>query len=166
MPLIAALRARGARVGFILLAGILAGANQPARAQGSTNAERPIGLYQCQERIQIGGASPAILLEGDFTILTDTLLVNATPGPCRYDQRTTGVGRMMYQCADVLLTFDRKDPLRHPEYTVSAVVSQPVRTCSAQRADGSCARYVTENVERTVRRSGILHPVKVPATRP
>jgi len=106
------------------------------------------------------------MLEGDFTILSDTLLVTATPGPCRYDMRTTGVGRMIYQCADITLTFDRKDPLRHPEYSVSAVVTQPVRTCAQQRGDGGCARYVMEQVERTVRRTGVLHPVKVPAGRP
>ena len=74
----------------------------------------PDGRYTFEERPT---GTPRVL-EGTFIVLRDTILVDATPGPCRYNPRTTPGGPIMYLCADVSLSFDRRDPVMKATYTL------------------------------------------------
>jgi hypothetical protein len=104
-------------------------------------------------------------LDGEITVERDTILVEATPGPCHYDVLRSRSTTVVYRCADVFLAFDRYDPIDRATYSLVTTVNVPVRTCAryTTTTDGRrvCAQMRTETVPREVRRSGRLRPQRV-----
>ena len=128
----------------------------------------PDGRYTFEERPT---GTPRVL-EGTFIVLRDTILVDATPGPCRYNPRTTPGGPIMYQCADVSLSFDRRDPVMKATYTFSTTEAKPKVVCTrftiGPNGARECAESSTQFVDQTVSHSGTLraHRVDASATPP
>jgi hypothetical protein len=99
-------------------------------------------------------------LEGTFVVLRDTILVDATPGPCRYDTHSTAGGPITYQCADVSLSFDRRDPVMKATYAFITTEPKPKVVCTrftiGPNGAQQCAESRTEFVDQTVRHTGTL----------
>ena len=141
------------------------GAGACAKRGATAPAPLPIveGVYQFAER-------PSQLdepIEGTFTIAGDTLLLDARPGPCRYDEQASwGKNHpFTYHCADVTLTFDRYSPLSRSNYRTTTTVYDR-RTVCVQYATNSagqrvCVQQETQTVPRRVNVSGALHPTRV-----
>ena len=124
-----------------------------------------VGSYRFEERVSTGDGLQSMVLEGVFTVRRDTVVVDATPGPCRYDRRSTRGGAFVYNCADVTLRFDRDDPVRRSTYTVTVTVRTQRTVCVryATSATGQrfCAQTRVEESESSAPRSGPLNPRRV-----
>ena len=101
-----------------------------------------------------------MVIEGTVTITPDTVLLDMSPGPCRYDERSTVSTSISYRCADVLVGFDRSNPLMRASYAVPMLESVPVRVCVRYTTNAAgqqtCAQFGTEYQERRVMRNGLL----------
>lgn len=140
-----------------------------AAACGSkgTPAPKPLpiveGVYEFSERpTQMDEA-----IEGRVTILGDTLLVDARPGPCRYDEQASwGKNHpFTYQCADITLTFDRYYPIDRASYRTTTIVNERHTVCVQYTTNAAgqqlCTRTETQTVPRRVSLSGSLHPRRI-----
>src|SRR5215467_4276468 len=112
--------ARASHVVTIVAAVLVAGACHAAKANGDelTPSQRQVGVYRFSDRISTDTATTETIdLEGQFVVLGDTITVEARPGPCRYDTRTTLGGPILYQCGQNLtLSFDRHQPIARATY--------------------------------------------------
>ena len=132
---------------------------------GSVAATAPTvnrdGRYAFEER----PAGTSRTVEGTFIVLRDTILVDATPGPCQYDARTTPGGPILYKCADISLSFDRRDPVMKARYDYATTESKPkvvcVRYTVGPGGTQTCAETRTDFVAQTVEHSGALRPHRV-----
>lgn len=119
-----------------------------------------IGAYRFTEH-----AGEDMDLDGYFIVEADTVSIEATPGPCRYDRDRASLLSLTYRCGDVTYVFDRTDPVRKATY--SAIVRM-------QKTRQVCARYAVNNQGRQVcveyrnevyfvdaRRSGLLRPQRM-----
>lgn len=84
---------------------------------------------------------------------------------CRYEQdKSTGMA-ITYTCGDVMLVFDRADPVRKARYvtTLHLIESKVVCARYTQNSNGQtvCAESRTETVYRDARRSGTLRVQRV-----
>ena len=129
-------------------------------AASSTRANprsNQVGAYRFTQRV-----AEDLELEGILVIEADTLSIEATPGPCRYDQMRSNVLTVSYTCADVYYTFDRTDPLLTARYSAVAHLRDSRVTCARYTVTSTgqqvCAETRTETVYRDVRRSGLLQP--------
>jgi hypothetical protein len=122
-----------------------------------------IGVFRFLEYVP--GTSPGVTLEGEISVDRDTILVEDTVRPCRYDELRSRRTTVVYNCADVFLAFDRYNPIDRATYSLVTTVNVPVRTCAryTTTTDGRrvCAQMRTEMVPRDVRRSGRLRPQRV-----
>ena len=116
-----------------------------------------IGVYRFTERPQGVNAT----IEGRVLVTHDSVVVEAEPGPCRYDTHTSAGGPIVYQCADVTLSFDRFDPVGHANYRMNKTVMDRKTTCARFTTDSKgnqvCAQQQTETTERVVPVTGTLH---------
>jgi hypothetical protein len=131
-----------------------------ACAQHGANAPAPpvrIGVYRFTERPN--GVNTTI--QGRVLVTHDSVVVEAEPGPCRYDPHTTAGGPIVYQCADVSIAFDRFDPVGRATYRTTKTVMDRKTTCIRYTTDSSgkqvCAQQQTETTEREVPVTGTLH---------
>jgi hypothetical protein len=149
-------------VAAILLIGISEGC-VPSSSRGSAASASRVGVFRFLERVP--DTSPGVTLEGGITVETDTILVEAAPGPCHYDNLRSRGTTVVYRCAEVFLYFDRSNPIDRARYSLVATVNVPVTTCAryTTTTDGRrvCAQVRTEMVTREVRRSGRLRPQRV-----
>jgi hypothetical protein len=119
-----------------------------------------VGAYRFTEH-----AGEDMDLDGIFVVEPDTVSIEATPGPCRYDPDRASLLAITYHCGDVTYVFDRTDPVRKATY--SAVVRM-------QKTRSVCARYVVNSQGRQVcaeyrnevyfvdtRRGGLLRPQRI-----
>jgi hypothetical protein len=138
-----------------------ASAGRPARA---SSLEDDLGSYQFEERVPSSERGAAIVLEGVFTVRRDTIVVEATPGPCRYDRTSTRAGALVYQCADVTLRFHRDDPIGRSTYSVLVTEVERRTVCERYVMNAGrrvCAESRVEIVERRVPKSGRLNARRV-----
>ena len=149
-------------VAVIPLIGVFEGCASSSPRSSAATASR-VGVFRFLERVP--DTSPGITLDGEITVERDTILVEATPGPCHYDVLRSRGTTVIYRCADVFLSFDRHNPIDRARYALVATVYVPVRTCARYTVttDGRrvCAQLRTEMVPREVRRSGRLRPQRV-----
>jgi hypothetical protein len=150
-------------VAAIPLIGIFEGCASSSPRGSAAPASR-VGVFRFLERVP--DTSPGMTLDGEITVERDTILVEATPGPCHYDELRSRGTTVVYRCAtDIFLYFDRDNPIDRAQYTLVATVNVPVRTCARYTVttDGRrvCAQVRTEMVPREVRRSGRLRPQRV-----
>ena len=131
-----------------------------ACAQHGSGAPAPpvrIGVYRFIERPN--GVNTTI--QGRVLVTHDSVVVDAEPGPCRYDPHTTAGGPIVYQCADVSIAFDRFDPVGQATYRTTKTVMERKTTCVRYTTDSKgnqvCAQQQTETVEHDVPVTGTLH---------
>lgn len=132
-----------------------------ACAQHGSGAPAPpvrIGVYRFTERPT--GVNTTI--QGRVLVTHDSVVVEAEPGPCHYDSRaSTAGGPIVYQCADVSISFDRFDPVGRATYRTTKTVMDRKTTCVRYTTDAKgnqvCAQQQTETTEREVPVIGTLH---------
>jgi len=117
-----------------------------------------VGVFRFTER----PAQISQTIEGRILVTNDSVVVDATPGPCRYDnQASHATGPIVYQCADVTLSFDRFDPVGHAMYRTSTTVTERHTVCVRYTTDASghqvCAQTETQTNDRQVPVTGTLH---------
>jgi hypothetical protein len=104
-------------------------------------------------------------LEGTFMVIGDTVLIDATPGPCRYYAFTKSGGPITYQCADVRYSFDRRDPVMKATYSYTATEPKSkvvcVRSIIGPNGESQCLESRTELEDHSVTRSGTLRAHRV-----
>src|SRR5829696_405394 len=66
--------------------------------------ESQTGTFRFLERV--GESAPVIVLEGILTVTADTIELDLSPGPCRYDEQSAGSSVIRYRCADVSISID------------------------------------------------------------
>jgi hypothetical protein len=143
----------------IVMAVLAACAGSRGTDSSSASAPAPIrdGRYAFSER----PSGTSITLEGTFVVLGDTVMVDATPGPCRYDSNNAPGSPIAYRCADVSLWFDRRDPVTKATYDFQSVESKPKSVCvrytTGPNGQQVCAQTGIEMVEVKVEHSGTLH---------
>ena len=166
--------ARASHVVVLIAAVLVSGACHAAKANGDelTSAQRQVGVYRFSERISADNpTSETIDLDGQFVVLGDTITVEARPGPCRYDTRTTLGGPILYQCGQNLtLSFDRHQPVARATYRALVTIRETQRICVRYTVDPSgrriCVETSTQTVERMVTQSGHLRPERTQAEPP
>ena len=124
-----------------------------------------VGAYRFSERV-----NDDVYVDGTFVVESDTVSIEANPGPCRYDGERSNVLVISYTCGDVSYVFDRHDPARNPRYATTVQVMETRTVCVGYTVDSSgrtvCARYQTEKIPRDVRRSGVLRTQRIPSDDP
>jgi hypothetical protein len=101
------------------------------------------------------------MFEGNFTVIADTVKVDADPGPCRYDKRSSLSGGIMYQCGVVNVVFDRKNPVTRSTYSVVLTVptkQQPQCSATVRR---NCTTSTDVASDHTEIRRGTIQAVAV-----
>jgi len=136
----------------------------PSAARAPAPAASRLGAFRFFERVP--DTSPGVTLEGEFIVEPDTILVEAMPGPCHYDNLRSRSTTIAYKCGpDIFLFFDRNNPIERASYSLVATVQVPVTTCAryATTSDGRrvCVQTRTVMVPRDVRRSGRLRPERI-----
>ena len=124
-----------------------------------------VGAYRFSERV-----NDDVSVDGTFVVESDTVSIEANPGPCRYDRERSNALVISYICGDVSYVFDRHDPSRNPRYATTVQVMETRTVCVGYTVDSTgrtvCARYHTEKIPREVRRSGVLRPQRIPSDDP
>ncbi|CAN5386729.1 hypothetical protein BH09GEM1_BH09GEM1_06390 [soil metagenome] len=119
-----------------------------------------LGAYRFTERV-----ADDVTLEGIFVIEPDTVSIEATPGPCRYESERSNSLGYSYTCGDVHYAFERSDPLRTASYSVVVHLRETKSVCVRYTVTSTgrqvCAESRNETVFRDVRRSGLLRPQRV-----
>jgi hypothetical protein len=138
-----------------------------ACATKGTTAPRPLpildGIYHFSERpVQLQDA-----IEGTLTVISDTVIVDAQPGPCRYDQQQSW-GRdhpYVYLCAEITLRFDRYNPVQKASYHTMTTIYERRTVCVRYETNSSgqrvCVQQETQEVPRKISVSGSLHMTRV-----
>ena len=133
---------------------------QSAGTGSSTMAESRLGLYQFTERIE-GARSQLISLDGEFTVLPDTVTVQLMSASCLYNMQSNRTGPIMYDCGDIKLAFHRDDPIHRSTYSMRINVSEQRQVCVRYEVDAQgrrrCAEMRMEVVDRVVTRTGRLN---------
>ena len=140
---------------LVLIAAALAACAQ--HADPAPGPPSRIGVYRFAEHpSQLKGP-----IQGRLFITHDSVAVEAEPGPCRYDVQSNAGGPIVYQCSDVTLSFDRRDPVNGATYRTTTTVMQKKTTCVRYTTDSggrqTCAQSQTETTEKTVPVTGRLH---------
>jgi len=142
--------------------GCLLGACSSKGSQAPAPAVLLDGIYRFSEA-QRPMTTP---IEGTMTILRDTVMVEAQPGPCRYDDRMSwGKTALVYQCAEMTLMFDRVDPVRNSKFDTKVSVDEKKNVCTQYTTTATgqriCVQSETQMVSRDVDVSGFLHPKRI-----
>ena len=144
------------RLVLLGLAGVSGGCGQ--RSTLTPAAVSRLGVYRFMERIP---SRPPLVLQGEFSIRGDSILLYAEPGPCRYDEQNSNARTLTYSCSGVSYSFDRSDPVERLTYQSTAIETVPTRVCVRTDARDVCVAWRTDFTEKTVTRSGRLRPKRV-----
>jgi uncharacterized protein Veg len=105
-------------------------------------------------------------LEGTFTIIGDTIVVDATPGPCR-PATNSGPLVLVYNCSDVVISFDKQDPIKRSSYRYTAIVQEKKTVCVQYETTAiglqRCVRTTVEVNDKPVLRNAILRTFPAPS---
>ena len=120
------------------------------------------GIYHFSERPQPLTQS----IEGTMMILRDTVMIDAQPGPCRYEDRLSwGTSSIVYKCAEMLVYVDRANPVRNSKFRTTVMVDEKKTVCVRYevnaRGQRVCVQQETQIVQRAVPVSGVLRPTRV-----
>lgn len=95
-----------------------------------------------------------IVSQGTLTITEDSVIVDATPGPCHPVVATSRTRPLIYDCGHVTLSFDRVRPLTRSKATSTRTIYDRQQVCMVESRDTQgrviCAKYGFESVEKTV----------------
>ena len=119
-----------------------------------------IGAYRFTEH-----AGEDMDLDGVFVVEADSVSIEATPGPCRYEPERASPLAITYICGDVTYVFDRTDPVRKATYFATVRLQKTRSVCARYvvNAQGRsvCAEYRNEVYFVDQRRSGALRPQRM-----
>jgi hypothetical protein len=120
------------------------------------------GTYRFAEIIP--QSSAGLIVEGEFTLTSDSVRVTTPIGPCE-PVTPSSVPNFRFRCRDLELTFDRRDPT-HPRYRIPGHKLEKRSQCLERKAnpDGQmvCSQYSDESVEVETFFEGRLRPLKRP----
>jgi hypothetical protein len=127
--------------------------------------EQRLGVFRFSEHISAVGTE-TIDIEGHFVVWGDTVTVEARPGPCRLDTRVSIPNPFTYECGNVVLTFDRQNPVGGAKYSVMLNVTQVRTVCVRYSTDSSGRRVCIEQrtdpqQPRQVKQTGFLRVTRV-----
>ena len=145
------------RRAILTLVSVIAAACTQSGAPATPPTPR-VGVYRFTER----PAQISQTIEGRILVTHDSVVVDATPGPCRYDtQASLATGPIVYRCAEITFSFDRYDPVGHSTYRTTATVTEKKTVCVRYASDSAgrqtCAQRETQTSERQVPVTGTLH---------
>jgi hypothetical protein len=104
-------------------------------------------------------------LEGTLVVESDTVSIDASPGPCRYEREYSNSMAITYTCADVRYTFNRSDPVHKAGYSAVLHLTETRSVCVRYTVDAAgrsiCAQRGNETVLRDVHRDGNLRLQRV-----
>jgi len=155
--------------GWLCLAALIAGAcgGGGGSSSGSTTAQPrlatvgALGSYVFAERVPTYRGE-SVPLEGEFTVLTDSVTVRTNISSCLYNLISTRGGPLHYDCGEVSFAFDRFDPVHRTTYRMKVRYSEATQVCAQYTQDAAgrqrCVSYRTEYVDREVIRTGRLNP--------
>lgn len=136
-------------------------------AKGSSTqdpAPMPIldGIYRFSERPQPLTQS----IEGTMMVIRDTVMIDAQPGPCRYEDKLSwGTSSIVYKCAEMTVYVDRANPVRNSKFLITVKVDERKTVCVRYdvnaRGQRVCVQQETQIVQRDVPVSGVLRPTRV-----
>ena len=119
-----------------------------------------LGAYRFTEH-----ATEEMDLEGMLLVEADSVSLEATPGPCRYDRERSNPLVITYTCAEITYAIDRSDPVRKVTYSLVVRVQKTrtvcVRTVVNSQGRTICAQYQNEIYFVDQRRSGLLRPQRL-----
>lgn len=157
-------RSRNPTLAIVALA-MLATASCAPRSAGApagASVARETGTYRFEVR-----SAGELVIEGWFNAAADTVIVRATPGPCRYDADSKLRTAIVYECADRTVSFDRRYPVSraYVNWTRRRSVMREVCTQQAVNAQGAlvCSRRERERAEELVPASARIEPIRQPA---
>ena len=88
-----------------------------------------------------------------MTVLADTIMVDAQPGPCRYeDKRSWGNTSIIYRCAEMTLMLDRKNPVRNSRFYTTVSVEERKTVCVRYDTNSAGQRYCAQQDTQIVSR--------------
>jgi hypothetical protein len=145
----------------ILVMAFAIAACQSAGTRSPSMAESRLGVYEFTERVE-GARSQLISLDGEFTVLPDTVTVQLMSASCLYNMQSNRTGPIMYDCGDIKLAFHRDDPIHRSTYSMRINVTEQRQVCVRYDVDAQgrrrCAEMRMEVVDRVVTRTGRLNP--------
>lgn len=118
------------------------------------------GTFRFSDRVN--AAMPMIVVEGEFTVRADTILVEVTTGNCQpvIPPSTQSYG---FRCGQVSLTFDRRNPLQRATYSVQGTAMEMRRVCVRFVPNSSgqqvCVQYGQESVQVVRNFGGRIRPI-------
>jgi hypothetical protein len=141
----------------LLLLALAAACGQTQSNLTPTTLSR-LGVYRFLERVP---SNPPVVLEGEISLRSDSILFAAQPGPCRYDGPNSNGRVLSYTCAGVTYSFDRNDPVEGLTYSFTVVETVPGPRCRVGTPDQPCIAGRSQPVDRPVTHSGRLRPKRV-----
>jgi hypothetical protein len=145
------------RLTSLVAVGLAACLGHPATAPPPLGRD---GVYTFAERI----ARTAESIAGKVVVLADTITVESSSNPCRYDADASREA-IAYACAGFGLWFDRRDPVGKSIYRARRTVMEPRAECTRldvrPNGDRVCLIYADRPAERTVDLTGPLHLVSL-----
>ena len=119
-----------------------------------------VGAYRFTEH-----AGEDLDLEGIFVVEPDSVSIEATPGPCRYERDRASLLAITYTCGEVTYVFDRSDPVRKATYSAMARIQKTRQVCARTVVNNQgrtvCAEYRKEVYFVDARRGGTLRPQRM-----
>ena len=122
-------------------------------------AEGVLGLYSFSEHVPTTRGQ-FVSLEGEFTVLGDTVTVRTDNSSCLYNLLTTRGSAITYDCGDVSFAFDRFDPVHRATYRMKVRYTEQRQVCAQYATDAGgrqrCVSYRNDFVETEAIRTGRL----------
>ncbi|MDZ4675379.1 MAG: hypothetical protein SGI84_13055 [Gemmatimonadota bacterium] len=118
------------------------------------------GSFRFSDRIS--QASPTIIVEGEFTVQADTIIVGVSTGICQ-PIIPPSTQSYRYRCGQMTLSFDRRNPLQRASYSVEGTAMETVRVCLRYTTNPNgqtiCAAYGQETQQVVRVFGGTIRPI-------
>ena len=99
-------------------------------------------------------------IQGRVLVREDTVVVELVSRDCRYFTHSDPTKAYVYDCGDVSLVFDRREPITGARYQATKTVRDQQQTCTRYTTDKNgnqvCAQTTTEPIDRRVPVNGAL----------
>lgn len=132
----------------------------------SAHASTPVpAREQGTFRFVARSGSAGVVAEGSFIVTDDSVTIEMTPGPCRYDNRSRPGGVIAYLCADTRVAFDRRHPSVRPMLTYQRLVAVRTVNCVVWNYDARGNRTTCQRSEVDVKESVVPTTIRLNPTR-
>lgn len=121
------------------------------------------GTYRFADRVS--GSTPALVVEGEFTIQADTILAGLAGGFCQAGI-PANIQAFTFRCGTATLWFDRHNPLQRASYSIQGTATVQERVCyrygTNSRGEQICLEYRQQRNQVTRVFGGVIRPIPVP----